>query len=223
MTRVSTTEQQGVSGDGHHAGGRFRLEPQRRQVAVPQLVVALVVIAVSALIAVVAFSKASARTPVLALAADVERGSVVAASDLRVMFVASDDPLTTVPSDAAAGLVGLVVVADLPAGSLVFPGLFVDRQVVAAGEGVVGLALAPGEYPTSQLGLGDLVDVIYTDGAAGVLVASAEVFDVTELGTQGSRFVSLRMPVGEAAAVAQAAGSGGLRLVLVGDGAGAGG
>jgi hypothetical protein len=158
---------------------------------------------------------------VVALAADVARGEVVSASDLRVVYVASDNPVATLEGAEAAALVGKVAVADLAAGSLLSPGMLVDRAVVATGDGVVGLALAPGEYPTDQLAPGDLIDVIATDGGAGsgsgVLVAAAEVFDVAELGTQGSRFVSLRMPAGDAAVVAQAAGAGGLRLVLVAD------
>jgi len=40
---------------------------------------------------------------------------------------------------------------------------------------------------------------------------------VTELGTQGSRFVSLRMPTETTGVVAGAAAGDGVRLVLVGD------
>jgi len=205
-----------VVGDGHRAATAFRLEPQRRRVEVSQLVVAVVVVVVSALVAVVVFSRASQREPVLALATDLGRGAVVAVGDLRVVYVASDDAVVTVPADAAAGLVGRVAVTDLAAGTLVAPALFVDRQVLDPGEGVVGLALSPGEYPTGQLAAGDVVDVIVTGSTgSGVLAAGAEVFDVAELGTQGSRFVSLRMSSSAAALVAQSAGSGGLRLVLV--------
>ena len=43
------------------------------------------------------------------------------------------------------------------------------------------------------------------------------MFDVAELGTQGDRFVSLRMPTEAAAEVARAAAAGRVRLVLVAD------
>ncbi len=218
-TTPTTSTTQRTNGDGRRDGGSFRLASATRPTQVPQLVVALLVIGVSALIAVVGFSQATGRSPVLALAADIGRGEVVESGDLVVVHVASDDQVVTVPPETAASLVGRVAVTDLSAGVLVAPGFFVDRAVVAPGEGVVGLALAPGEYPTVQLAPGDVVDVVSTDPAAGMVVSGAEVFDITELGTQGSRFVSLRMAAVDAAAVTGFAEGGGVRLVLVaGDG-----
>ena len=105
MNRTSTTGTTGrgrVTGDGHRTETPFRLEPRRRRVEASQLVVALLVIAVSALVAVVVFSRASARDPVLALTADIERGHVVGSEDLRVVYVASDDPVAMVPAGAAS-------------------------------------------------------------------------------------------------------------------------
>ena len=200
---------------------RFRLEPPRRGVQVPQLLVAVLLVALSALVAVVLFSRAAARDPVLALATYVERGQVVAAGDFRVVYVGSDDPIATVPSDGLLSLVGLTAVADLEAGTIVTPAHFVARAALGPGEGVVGLALSAGEYPTLRLAPGDLVDVISAaageePGDSGVVVVSAaEVFDLAELGTQGQRFISLRMPAGAAAEVAREAAAGGIRLVLV--------
>ncbi len=220
--RVDAPGRVGVSGDGDRAASRFRLSPPGRRVQVPQLVVAILVVAVSALAGVVVFSQASAREPVLALANPVERGQMLTADDLRVVYVASEDPVATVSADALGSLVGRLAVADLEEGTIVTAVFFVDREVVAAGEGVVGLALSPGEYPTLRLAPGDVVDVIATGAPAGetggVLAPRAVVFEVSELGTQGSRFVSLRMPADIAAEVAQTAASGGVRLVLVGSG-----
>ncbi len=211
-----------MAGDGDRAAPRFRLQPPGRRVQVPQLVVAVLVVTVSALAGVVVFSQASAREPVLAMANPVERGQVLAAEDLRVVYVASDDPVATVPATGIGTLVGRMAVADLEEGTIVTPAFFVDRELVESGDGVVGLALSPGEYPTLRLAPGDVVDVIETGGAfgeaGGVLAAGAVVFEVAELGTQGSRFVSLRMPAGTAAEVARAAATGTVRLVLVGSG-----
>ena len=201
------------------------MEPPRRKVQIPQLLIAVFLVVVSALVAVVVFSRAAAREPVLALAQPVERGQVISSGDLMVVYVATDDPITTLSSEAAYGLVGLTAVTDLEAGTILTPAHFVSRSLLDAGEGVVGLALAPGEYPTPLLAPGDLVDVVVTDSGslepgvtnAEVLVASAEVFDIAELGTQGVRFISLRMPAQETAGVAGAAAAGGVRLVLVAD------
>ena len=228
MNRSATspsTKRADPSGNGQGSAGPFRLEPPRRKVQVPQLLIAVFLVAVGALVAVVLFSGAAARDPVLALAQPVERGQVVGSGDLMVVYVATDDPIATVSSEAASELVGLTAVADLEAGTILTPDLFVSRSLLDAGEGVVGLALSPGEYPNPLLAPGDRVDVVLTDpvstgagdAAPDVVVASAEVFDVAELGTQGDRFVSLRMNAEAAAEVARAAAAGRVRLVLVAD------
>ncbi len=217
--KATSTRQVGGSGDGERTLSPFRQEPPRQRVQVPQLLVAVLLVALSALAAVVLFSRAASRDPVLALANEVERGQVVNAGDFQVVYVGTDDPVATVSADELATLTGLTAVADLEAGTIVTPSHFLARNVLGPGEGVVGLALSAGEYPTLRLAPGDLVDVIRTavePGDAGVvLVAAAEVFDLAELRTQGQRFVSLRMPVGAAAEVARAAADGRIRLVLV--------
>ena len=70
-----------------------------------------------------------------------------------------------------------------------------------------------------------MVDVVVTNRGleqGGVtpdtVVGSAVVFDVAELGTQGERFISLRMPAEAAAEVAVAAAEDRVRLVLVAGG-----
>jgi hypothetical protein len=223
-TDTALTKRAASSGNGRRETGPFRLEPPRRKVQIPQLMVAVFVVAVSALVAVVLFSQASARDPILALANSVERGQAVASDDLMVVYVATDDPIASLPADAVAGLVGLAAVADLDAGTIVTPAHFVSRSVLDGGDGVVGLALAPGEYPTPMLAPGDVVDVVVTSrssaesGAAAtgdMVVASAVVFDIAELGTRGERFISLQMPAGAAAEVAGAAAADRVRLVLV--------
>lgn len=217
-TDTSKLSPDATAGDG--AVSRFRLQPAGRRVQVPQLVVAVLLVTVSALAAVVVFSQASAREPVLALANPVERGQVLEGEDLQVVYVASDDPVATVSAESLSSLVGRRAVTDLEEGTIVASGFFVDEEAVPVGEGVVGLALSPGEYPTLRLAPGDVVDVVSTVDAAGepggVLVAGVGVFEVSELGVQGTRFVSLRVPIGAAADLAQAAAAGGVRLVLVG-------
>jgi hypothetical protein len=207
-----------AAGDG--VRHRFRLQAAGRRVQIPQLVVAVLLVALSALAAVVVFSQAAAREPVLALANPVERGQVLQGEDLRVVYVASDDAVATVSADSLSSLVGRRALTDLEEGTIVASGLFVDEEAVPAGEGVVGLALSPGEYPTLRLAPGDVVDVVSTVDAqgdsAGVLVAGAVVFEASDLGVQGSRFISLRVPIGASGDLARAAAAGGVRLVLVG-------
>ena len=222
-TDTTPTRRADSSGNGQRPASPFRLEPPQRKVQVPQLVIATFVVAISALAAVVLFSRAAAREPILALANPLERGQVVALDDLMVIYVATDDPIASLSSEAVAGLVGLTAVADLDAGTILTSAHFSSRSLLDGGEGVVGLALAPGEYPTPLLAPGDVVDVVVTDRrsleadttTAVTVVASAVVFDIAELGTQGERFISLRMPAAAAAEVAGAAAVDGVRLVLV--------
>ena len=222
-TTKTSTRRGDPSGNGQQSETLFRLDPPRRKVEVPQLLIAVFLVAVSALVAVVLFSQAAAREPVLALAEPVERGQVITSGDLMVVYMATDDPINSLPPDAATGLVGLTAIADFESGTLVTPGYFVSRSLLDVGEGVVGLALAPGEYPTLLLAPGDRVDVVLMSRTASddgvvntdAVVTSAEVFDVADLGTQGNRFISLRLPTQDAAKVAAAAAAGRVRLVLV--------
>lgn len=222
MERTTTsTRRVSPAGNGQPAG-TLRLEPPHRKVQVSQLLIAVFLVAVSALTAVVLFSRAAAREPVLALASPVERGQVIVPSDLMLVYVATDDPVATLGPDAMTGLVGLTAVTDLGAGTILTSAHFVPRSVLDTGEGVVGLALSPGEYPTPLLAPGDIVNVVVTGRGSSdptaepeVVVLAAEVFDITDLGTQGDRFVSLLMSAEAAAEVAGAAAGDRVRLVLV--------
>jgi hypothetical protein len=78
--------------------------------------------------------------------------------------VATDDPIASLGSEAAAGLVGLTAVADLEAGTILTRVHFVSRSLLDVGEGVVGLALGPGEYSTPLLAASDVVNVVVTEG-----------------------------------------------------------
>ncbi|MFP4554892.1 MAG: SAF domain-containing protein [Actinomycetota bacterium] len=198
--------------------GEVRLRPLGRRVQVPQLVVALLLVGVGALASVVLYTQASAREPVLAVAEPVQRGQVVAAEDLRVVYLASDDPVLSLAPDQLPSLVGQVAVAGLEVGTIVTDGQFAERTSVGDGQAMVGLSLSPGEYPTVQLAPGDVVDVVDTESSDVVVARRAVVFDVVELGAQGQRLVSLLLDVDTAAAVASVP-EGRLRLLLVSEGA----
>jgi hypothetical protein len=211
---------------------------------VPQLVVALFLVALFALGAVVLYTQGTAREPVVALAVDVARGEAVTPEMLQVVHVSTDDAISFVSPDASVALFGQRAIADLPAGSLVSAALFVDNTALDDGEAVVGLALGPGEYPSPFLAVGDHVSVVRTvrdsaeladaigdvapqaptgeglevpepGDANFVLVSDAVVFDLAPLGTQGDLFVSLRLSGEDAPVVAAADAAGSVRLVQV--------
>jgi hypothetical protein len=190
-------------------------EPAVRRVRVPQLALGVLLAGLAAL-AFVLFNAATVqRTPVLALAADVQRGQVLAVEDLRVVHVGTDDLLALTPADRSDLLVGRAAVTDLAAGTLVTTDQVAAGATLTPGDGVVGLALAPGQYPTPRLAIGDLVSVVEVSAELVVLVEAAEVVGIEPVGTQGQRFISLQTGEQDASVVAQAAATGEVRLVLI--------
>lgn len=222
-------------------GDSLRVEPpaKQRRTHVPQMVVALFLIAGFALLAVFGYSQATARTPVVALAVDVMRGQQIEGSMLEVVYVSTDDPISFVTPQTSPEFFGRRAIADLSAGTLLSPSLFVANTTLARGEAVVGLALAPGEYPSPFLSPGDHVAVVRVvrdttqlseaigsvngtsdEGEAFapadlVLVTDATVFDVSVLVGQGELFVSLRLSDVDAPLVAAADAAGVVRLIQI--------
>src|SRR5690606_20745282 len=59
--------------------------------------------------------------------------------------------------------------ADFAVGTLISPGLIVERLEVAGDQALVGLALPPGGWPSASLRAGDTVMVVQTGDTSGVL------------------------------------------------------
>lgn len=202
------------------AAGRLATPvPTSGRVRVPQLAVGLLLTAGAALAFVLWNAASVQRTAVLALAEGVSRGQVLVLEDLRIVHVGTEDALAMTPSDAASGLIGRAAVTDLAAGTLVTVDQFAAASTLTPGSGVVGLALAPGQFPTPQLRIGDLVNVIVTSDEETVggrlLVEAAEVVWIEPVGTQGQRFISVLTGEELAGEVATAAARGEVRLVLI--------
>ncbi len=190
-------------------------EPAVRRVRVPQLALGVLLSGLAAL-GFVLFNAASVqRTPVLALASDVQRGQVLEEEDLQVVHVGTDDVLALTPADRSDLLVGRAAVTDLTAGTLLTTDQVAAGSTLTPGAGVVGLALAPGQYPTPRLAIGDLVSIVEVSDELAVLVEAAEVVGIEPVGTQGQRFISLQTGETDAGVVAQAAATGEVRLVLI--------
>ena len=202
---------------------RFDLEPPTTGPArgrLPEVAVGLLVVAVFALAGTWFYSSTSDREPVIAVRNAIERGQQVTAADLRVVSVASDQAINALPSDQAALIVGRTALVDLVPGTLVSSELFADQALIEPGNGVVGLALDPGEYPTVTLAPGDRVRIVETpkpadDSTEVVLVESAEIVDVSKIGVQNQLFVSVSMTTAQTDAVASAASQDRIRLVQV--------
>lgn len=211
------------SPNGRNAhGGSVTVGPPPRRVRLPEVVIGVLITGFFALGAVLWHLSAVDKSPVLAVAAGLERGDTITAADIEVVYVASDDPIARLDDSQTNLVVGGVALVDLAPGTLLTRSVVAPQPTIGEGEGVVGLSLEPGGYPAMGLSPGDRVNVVRTASAADteggatetVVVRNATVFAVQELASD-RRLVSILAPESDAEAVAAAAGSGSLRLVLV--------
>ncbi len=212
-----------VSSDG------LRLEPlgRQRRPRMSWIALGLLVLVGFGLFGAITIARVADREPVLALSRPIQHGELLTSDHLRVVRVGTDDQLTVVAASQRQELIGLMATASLGAGTLVSREQFAAGPSLGPGKSVVGLALAPGEYPTITLRPGDRTVVVHTpdadggagaaDGRAMVLAQSAEVFAVESLSDSArTLMVSITVPQELAPPIAAAAAQGRVRLVLVG-------
>lgn len=144
--------------DRENPGREVPVGGQRRKVDVPQVLVAVLLVAGCALGALVWSAASNERVPVLALAADVGRGDQLGAGDVRVVNIDTDTEIASVPASSLGNFVGSIATADLSAGTVIAPSQFAIGEPLGPGEAVVGAALGDGEYPVPDLRPGDRVD-----------------------------------------------------------------
>lgn len=215
--------------NGHAEIGELDLGPApgaagRRRM--PELASGLFLVAVCALAALWWQTSSTDHQPVLALRNDVDRGQVLTLEDLQVVGVDVDSPVAFLEDVESGQVVGRIAQTDLPAGALVVPHQFSDGSLISPGDGVVGLSLEAGEFPTLSLSTGDTVHVVLTPSVsdptsfgsefpADVLVSDATVVEVASVGTSGRLFVSVQVAEEDAARVAAAASAKRVRLIQV--------
>lgn len=228
---VRTPRSGSPSSNGHGAPAAVSLAPPSRRVRTPELIVGVLVMTVFALGAVLWHLRAVDRSPALAVVGTVERGDVISAADLQVVYVSSDDLVARLDESQTEQVVGRVALVDLAPGTLVTRSVIADRPALAEGEGIVGLSLEPGGYPAMGLAPGDRVNVVRSGDSPAVpattddsdsesripdvvIARGATVFSVEELSSD-HRLVAILASEADAEAVAAASGSGSLRLVQV--------
>jgi len=195
--------------------------PASRTRRLPEVLVGSLLVAGCALGALVVWTSAGGRSPVLMVARPVPPGAVLVEADVATVGVAADPGLTTVPATALADVLGHAARVPLSPGTLLSPDLLAAGSAVPEGASVVGLALEPGAFPSRDLRAGDIVQVIGTPGpSAGgdageavVLVAAAPVFSIDPAGEGSDRLlVAVVVPEAQVPAVAGAAAKDGVRL-----------
>ena len=155
----------------------------------------LLVVAVFALLAVWWQASTTSRTPVLALATDVEQGEPLTASDLTEIFVSSDVPARVQPIAELQNFVGARPVTDLSSGTLITTEMFVAGAELLDGQAFVGLVLDATRAPVGIVA-GDRVEVLVvdrTDGSVEILSADARVQNAEYEGRE--LYVRLRLDV----------------------------
>ena len=175
-------------------------------------------------------------TPVIALGVGVERGDVIDLDDLVLVEISTEDEINVLGKNDSGVVVGRVALSDMAAGTFITGDHVTGGSIVELGDGVVGLSLGPGEFPSLSMRAGDVVDVVLTPSASDtsalesdlaairdgtdtsgdqVIVRGASVVEVATIGNQGQLFLSLTMSDAEAAIVARAASQDRVRLVEV--------
>lgn len=205
----------------------LRVEPpggQARRLRWSHLALGLAVLLAGALVGQALLSRVGDREPVLALSEPLERGETLTAAHLEVVGVGTDAPLRLVEASRRSELLGRTATADLEAGTLLAPEHLTAGPTAGAGQTVVGLALAPGAYPTARLGAGDRVRVVRIpdpqadDGLpTAVLAEDAVVLGVEALSeTAKTRLVEVALDDALAAEVLALAAEDRIRLGLAG-------
>lgn len=214
-----------VSGRGAPVADGSRLQPARRPRSVPMIAVGVLCSFAGALIFGLIYLGSGDRQQVLAVANSVPPGAVIRQTDLTVVQVSSDGLLRPIPVEQRSSIVGQRATVALAAGSLLTADQVGAAPDVPAGQSVVGLALAPGQFPAT-LSPGDRVMVVTSPttaaGAAGAegaafTVPEASVYDIaTESDPSGATMVSVLVPLTDSSAVSAAAADGRVSLVLLG-------
>jgi hypothetical protein len=193
----------------------------RRRSRVSEIVIGVVVVLVFGLGVVLWHASSTRSEMALVLARPVRAGEPLAADALTSRAVQVGASVDHVPTSDSQRVVGKLATADLAAGTLVSPGLFVAQPTVPAGSTVVAAALVPGQFATFGLRPGQAVTAIRTGAQsggdeAGAVLTQATVFETHPLDdTTGTWIVSLLLPDDAAAPVASAAAAKALSLALI--------
>ncbi len=215
---TTPTTPSGRSGPPTGTSPKAAKSPRSRNTG--RVAIGLIVLALSALGAVVLFSSAADRVAVIGIDRNVEVGQKLTEADLREVSIAGGGGLRSISADDAGSVVGRTATVRLLAGSLLNPDQIADGPTLPEGTVIAGAVLKGGQYPVG-LAIGDTVDVIETttpdaSGAGQPVVrGTATVIDIAEPDDgQSQMLVSLAVPADSATAVSAAGAAGRLSLVV---------
>ena len=184
----------------------------------------LALVIIGALAAVWVYLSNSDTVETVAVRETVMRGDTIEAADLVTVRINPDPALQLVPAAELQSFVGQRASRDLSAGSLLTRESVTAELVPGDGFSVVGLALTPALMPGQPLQAGDTVRIVATPGQAGdpaTFEAAGTLFpaEVVSVSTPPLEYstesvVSVLVPEGQAADLAQWAAAGRVALVL---------
>lgn len=188
-----------------------------------RVVVGLLLFAVGVLATSGVIRQANERTPVLVAARILQPGETLRPDDVRVAEVGLAPGVAAIPAADLHGVVGQAVMSSLEEGQILSPASIATGSALAPGQVAMSVAVAPSHAAGGALRAGDRVMVLSTQGPdrtsarTVVLLAEVEILSVEAEDGPGAPTVTVTLAVSEsdAPALAQAANSGALDLVLL--------
>ncbi|MGH9153138.1 MAG: SAF domain-containing protein [Acidimicrobiales bacterium] len=170
-------------------------------------------LALAGLLAALVYGNVGQRHPVLSVTRAVDPGQVITAGDVRVVRVAADADVRTIPSSERSSVVGQRAAVRLLPGSILAPDAVTKGKVVGDGATVIGAVVKPGQYPLG-LRAGDEVDVVVTGGPTGDRPVRADIVAVSSTRGASGTAISLAVSQDSAARLAVAGSEGRLLLMV---------
>jgi hypothetical protein len=166
----------------------------------------------SAILAVLVYGNLGDRSAVLAAATDIRPGQVIEGNDIKVVRVAADPEVATVPASRRADIVGRRAAVGLTAGSLLAPASVTDGPGVAAGSTVIGAVVKPGQYPIGLREGDEVVVLVASEGSENAGGVEAVIVSVSSRSGPEGTAIALAVPSANASVLARAGAQG--RLIL---------
>ncbi len=179
-------------------------------------------IAATALLGALMFSRGSEQRTAIVAATDIGVGEVITPAHLRVVRIARNADVASLPSSAAGQLVDRVAAVPISRGALVLPTDVNRTQSAPGGSVLVGAVLEPGALPSPDLRFGDRVRVLIAPSNPSIdnapkVVTEAVVWRVwgSQQASGSRRAVTLAVPDAAAVEVGAGAAQGSIRLLVV--------
>ena len=200
-TSTQTTAPHALNGAPTSAGGSRPLPTRARR---PGLIAAAVVlIAGFALAGGVLVSSAAGKTEVLVAAGGIPAGHALTEADLRAASIAGD--IRAIRADDLATVLGQNAAVGMVPGQVLNRDMLTTASVPAPDQAMIGLSLAPGQFPADGLAVGDQVLAVMIPAAGGSspgaaltarALTTAQVFGLrADPSSAGDTLVTLVIPL----------------------------